>query len=773
VKVEGADTVLSNCRGPLEDEFVSTACVPGDAVTKGKDTLLTRCSPIPPDNYVSLACKAGDPYHEGQDLVARPCSDPKPGTYVVQICVTGSTKSKGSDTKTKVCSKVINPSSQKITKDCVSGSAYALGSDAVIVSTCTVGFIQDDQYRCTPCTDHKSTPDIGSSTCSVCEQGYYQLAASDGSMACEACPAGGFFTGYFTYPEPLQGYHPSDGDGNGDFVRCTPPESCRVRLGGGSDYCSEGYGGEYCRLCFGESGGGEGFYRVNSLCVQCPSALFVSSMVALFVVVVALITVGMVWVKLNPRFLIAALNFLQIVSTISDLNLKWTPASQVALMLSSPFNLNLQGLALECVSGFSFQSVWILQQSLPLVYLPLLVVYHVVKIMVAKPSHNQSANSLVDTMKAVFLSYFQSLPVFFLMVVNNTLKVRDCTESRGGSVLSSQPSIHCEGSDPVYRHLSPISVLSIVFCVVGIPLAVLGLSFYGHRKHLNPTRRSPSAPPPPSSAGSTSPSLCDLYMEGLYRVYKPEYWYWGVVDLVKKLLIVVAKNAVSSDWPLTQGSSMLVVLVLLALFQHRKSPYVEGDGRGKEAKLLVSLDHFSLIGGVLIIIFGLAMTALSDGSESISEGMLTGCVVMILSAIIGACLYCSFKYRSRKGLVEVAGMVETRDYTRPVNVGGGEGKGGLVGWRSSDDDVVARLLQQLQRYTEQEEAILEAMGLGHDVSKEDLSGLWRELISSGDPLVVEAMLREVADCSPLLEELGALTDSIEVLEAGGLRRRWV
>jgi hypothetical protein len=141
---------------------------------------------------------------------------------------------------------------------------------------------------------------------------------------------------------------------------------------------------------------------------------------------------GTVWVKLNPRFLLAALNFLQIVSTISDLNLKWTLASQVALRLSSPFNMNLQGLALECVSGFSFQYVWILQQCLPLVYLPLLGLYHVVKKMATKPPPTKSIG---DTVKAVVLSNLHSLPVFYLMVVNNTLKVRDCVESRDGSVL--------------------------------------------------------------------------------------------------------------------------------------------------------------------------------------------------------------------------------------------------------------------------------------------------------------------------------------------------
>ena len=186
MKLEGADTVLSNCRGPLEDEFVSTACVPGDAVTKGKDTLLTRCSPIPPGSYVSLACKAGDPYHEGHDLVSLPCSDPPPGTYVVEICVTGSTKSKGSDTKTKVCSEVMNASSQRISAECVSGSKYALGSDAVITSTCDAGFIHDAEYRCTPCPDNKSTVDTGSATCTVCVKGYSQSNNDDGSLRCEA-----------------------------------------------------------------------------------------------------------------------------------------------------------------------------------------------------------------------------------------------------------------------------------------------------------------------------------------------------------------------------------------------------------------------------------------------------------------------------------------------------------------------------------------------------------------------------------------------------------
>ncbi len=37
-KLEGADTVLRNCRGPLEDEFVIIASDTGDAVAKGKDS---------------------------------------------------------------------------------------------------------------------------------------------------------------------------------------------------------------------------------------------------------------------------------------------------------------------------------------------------------------------------------------------------------------------------------------------------------------------------------------------------------------------------------------------------------------------------------------------------------------------------------------------------------------------------------------------------------------------------------------------------------------
>jgi hypothetical protein len=307
------------------------------------------------------------------------------------------------------------------------------------------------------------------------------------------------------------------------------------------------------------------------------------------------------------------------------------------------------------------------------------------------------------------------------------------------------------------------------------------LSFYGHRNH---TRRPPPPPTPASSAGSTSTSLCDLYTEGLYKEglykdYKPEYWYWAVVDLVKKLLIVISKNAVSSDWPMIQASSILVVLVVLGLLQHDKSPYVDGGGRGKEAQLLVSLDHFSLIAGVLIIVFGLAMTAIGGGTGSMGDGVLTGFVVMVLSVMVGACLYCSFKYRGRLGLVggdvrvNTDGMVEVGegiDYGGAAVVtacGGGEAAGG----RTRGDDVEARLRQQLQRYLDAEDEIDKALGLTKNISTDDLSALWRELVSSADPLVVEAILQEVAESEPLRGEVDQLSEYLHEAAVGGLRRR--
>jgi hypothetical protein len=171
----GSDAVFSNCRDPLEDEYVSTACVPGDALTVGRDTHLTRCSPIPSGSYVSLACKAGDPYHEGNDLVSSPCSDPQPGTYVIEICKSGTLKVPGSDTKTKVCSKLINPSSQVTAAECTSGSAYALGSDAVIKPSCAEGWVQDSSdplLQCVKCPDNKSTLRVGMETCDICIEGF-------------------------------------------------------------------------------------------------------------------------------------------------------------------------------------------------------------------------------------------------------------------------------------------------------------------------------------------------------------------------------------------------------------------------------------------------------------------------------------------------------------------------------------------------------------------------------------------------------------------------
>ena len=329
MKLEGADSVLSNCRGPLEDEFVSTACIPGDAVTKGKATLLTRCSPIPPGSYVSLACKAGDPYHEGHDLVSLPCSDPPPGTYVVEICVTGSTKSKGSDTKTKVCSEVINASSQRIYAECVSGSKYALGSDAVIKSTCEAGFIQDGEYRCTPCPDNKSTAKDGSSTCSVCQQGFYQslIVDDDGlhqppssflNFTCTPCPERGACSGFRSFPLPQKGYQPT---ANGAvMVKCLPEESCRLpQESTGAVECAEGYGGDLCRLC--DSAGS--YYRLNEKCVKCPTWSF-GALLSLYggVGIVAGGAALLVFhrLRLDKRLILQAVSSLQVLNTISNLN---------------------------------------------------------------------------------------------------------------------------------------------------------------------------------------------------------------------------------------------------------------------------------------------------------------------------------------------------------------------------------------------------------------------------------------------------------------------
>ncbi len=161
--------------------------------------------------------------------------------------------------------------------------------------------------------------------------------------------------------------------------------------------------------------------------------------------------------------------------------------------------------------------------------------------------------------------------IFYLSLVTNTFDVLDCVGSSDNRQLAVEPSIRCSDQDSSYSKLQVLSYISFVVYVAGIPLLVLGCMLWSRVKlkagGVGTLEPEPVSPPP--STVSTArhqlgKNIAKEVLQMTSKQFRPQYYYWTLVLLLRNLVVILLIRTVPSDGELI--SSLPPVLTVLFYF---------------------------------------------------------------------------------------------------------------------------------------------------------------------------------------------------------------
>jgi hypothetical protein len=167
------------------------------------------------------------------------------------------------------------------------------------------------------------------------------------------------------------------------------------------------------------------------------------------------------------------------------------------------------------------------------------------------------------------------LDFFYFQLALATLGVFDCTISGDHWVVSKEPSLVCDAKDLAYSTIKNYGMVSAVVYVLGIPCLLFVLLFRSRREIIadqtaacdavsmsNPT--SPvvvSSPFSPKAAKENAP-FCKVAYGSLYEAYKPKFYYWKVVENLRKLILSSIIIIFSEEDPVFQVMHRFIMDIL-------------------------------------------------------------------------------------------------------------------------------------------------------------------------------------------------------------------
>ncbi|KNC49899.1 uncharacterized protein AMSG_06199 [Thecamonas trahens ATCC 50062] len=446
--------------------------------------------------------------------------------------------------------------------------------------------------RRSPCPETTLAVQSNSTVACVCKAGFFPPPGRTDSDPCTVCPDGAECPLGTTFPLPLPGFFPV---GDGTFVQCKRPSACPG--GALAAPCAPGYEGYMCNTC------SAGFYSDSAgLCKSCPSNS--SVVLALALIGLALVALGSAvvvgWVVVGagkasglasgeiksqaelirkfrrlswPASCSMVLISFQIIGIVVDVDLRWSSSSRAVLSSFNVFNVDANVFASECALA-SFHTKYAVSVLLVPVFLLLAFASLAATARILPPLgvlQGLEALSIGALADALIFNY---APLLYIPMARATLVVFDCTRLPSGDyVLDADPGVAC--FDSKWWQVVWIGMLGTGGYVVGVPL-YFGWKLGRHRHEL------------------FSPAVSQR-LGGLYRLYRRKMYGYGVMDLGKRLALVVIALFFSSS-QLLLIAMLMAVLTGALLVVVTQEPYYIPMYNALEAKLTLVLMCVVLIG---------------------------------------------------------------------------------------------------------------------------------------------------------------------------------
>ncbi|KAJ3433709.1 repeat outer membrane protein [Anaeramoeba flamelloides] len=676
----------------------SLGCLPGSAA----ETVWSPCIECSPGTYSQAHTEAGTCEECGVGTYS-----PENGATSCELCPKGTYADTNGTVQCEVCASGTysdteglsyctecdfghyqNATGQTECKVCATGS-YSAQAGLEECKLCKTGTYQDatGATGCIECGPGKHQNEIGQTTCEKCAYGEYQpnygskdckscdinaITLLRGSKSledcmcnidyygnnggiCTKCPTGGVCTKIgLEYPEADFGYWHSDVDPT-DLRECLTDYACP---GGAVNKCNTtlGYKGEVCSECTNE------FYKLEDECEKCPenqAARIVLIFLALFII----LGFGFVLAQKARNYFgsfTIGLSFLQIISIMYKLDLKWPSNLKSTFKFASIFNFNIEFLAVDCTVKFNFKQKWLTIMFTPFIFLGLLlfilVVTYLQSLFVEKygyklfnkypnlfrePStstdnifiypilwiryqfsriltHGFSEQERKDLFNNLINAYSILLSLLYLFIALTIFEFFDCTQigTTNKYFLDSDPSLLCfEGW---WWKYFPVAIFFGVLYILGIVLLLSWALWYYSKKIDEVT------------FNKRFGLLCVRYTK--------DYYFWEILVMLRKLFLVVFDVFLTLH-PMPQVILCIVILFIALILQYEVNPYSGNKNNTLELVLLFVSE--------IVLFSGLIFVSKDFKTEAMKNKVGIVVIIIIIVSIGIICVIIFFEVRHR------------------------------------------------------------------------------------------------------------------------------
>jgi hypothetical protein len=278
--------------------------------------------------------------------------------------------------------------------------------------------------------------------------------------------------------------------------------------------------------------------------------------------------------------------FLQIYSMFGNFNLHWPGEVEDTFKFASIFRFEFQFVSPECSADFNYVTKWLVVQLIPIAMLVVYLVtfgfvYSWKRIFISQTSATKSLSAAY----AMFNAFLMCLDFMFITLMTKILELFDCTKVGGEHFyLKEVKSIRCY-DETYYNVYFPLGVLFLGLYGIGVPLLFTVIlvrnksdmqkdqlaRVWGNETEVNQRFGLGADVSYRRSLAEATNHVREKYSV-IYKRYKPTHYYWGVVLLVRKFLIVATITCFTNQ-PVFQAVTVLWILFASYIIHNRAQPF--------------------------------------------------------------------------------------------------------------------------------------------------------------------------------------------------------
>ena len=271
----------------------------------------------------------------------------------------------------------------------------------------------------------------------------------------------------------------------------------------------------------------------------------------------------------------------QVLSIFANTQAQWPSAIIRIYTYLSLFSFNLNITAPECIFSISYSYKWFVVESMPLVALSMVGLVHMLTQCYLLYKKKMGGKDIADHSSEMIGLALTSMYMIYLYMSETALDVFNCGQvvsedgvTDGKHYMNSEPNEVCYEDGSMQQFLMPYAAVAICVYSLGYPLLLTYILFNpGNRQKIRQDQLLRAC-----NKGDTERSnpFCYAFRKRYARLYynfKPVYWYWVILTVMRKLSIVSAALIFRTN-PTFQLCVILLIMFGAYVCQTKYQPWM-------------------------------------------------------------------------------------------------------------------------------------------------------------------------------------------------------